>query len=268
MGKFLGAATMAAALAAGTLGAAPAFADDMNMGGGATCSPSGSALSITAKDHTFDKSCLAVAAGQAFTIFFNNEDSDRHNLAILPSHMATEKFFQGDIVMGPKSITYSVPALKPGTWHFHCEIHPNLMNGTFVVADAPASAPAPVPVPGAATPPSMSMTKPATPPAAAPAPIPAPKASSSAAPAPKASSSAAPAPAPAPKPAMSDLPAPARQGAAAPAPKANAAAKPAGSGLPRTGPQSDRLLLGLSGLALAAGGLSVLAGARRAAPTP
>jgi len=58
-------------------------------------------LAITAQDHKFDKDCLAVPAGQAFTIKFDNKDADRHNLAILPSHMATETFFQGDIVAGP-----------------------------------------------------------------------------------------------------------------------------------------------------------------------
>src|SRR5581483_7770782 len=160
--------------------------------------------------------------GQAFTIAFDNQDADRHNLAILPSHTATQTFFQGDILTGPKSITYSVPALKPGTWHFHCEIHPNLMNGTFIVAAAPAGPAKPAPAP-----PPMAMDKPAT--------------------------------TPAPAPATSDMPVgPSRTAASAPAPRPAAAARPAGSGLPRTGPAADRLLL-------LAGGLSVVAGARRAA---
>jgi plastocyanin len=217
---------------------------------------------LVAQDHKFDKDCLAVPAGKAFTIRFDNKDSDRHNVAILPSHMATQTFFQGDIIMGPMSFTYSVPALKPGTWHFHCEIHPNLMNGTFVVGTG-SEAPAPMPAPPAKaapapTPPPMSMDKPATPPAAGTAPAaPMPKASSSAAPAPDPAPAAAPAPAaPAPKPAMSDMPAPSRQAAAAPAPAAAAAP------LAGTGSQSGLLVLA-AGLALAAGGLSVLAGARR-----
>ncbi|HEY4410541.1 MAG TPA: cupredoxin domain-containing protein [Acidimicrobiia bacterium] len=246
----LGAAVVVAIVAAGGLSTGTAFADDMKMGPGATCSPAGTSLMLTAQDHKFDKDCLAVPAGQAFTVEFDNKDSDRHNVAILPSHMATTTFFQGDIVMGPKSIRYSVPALKPGTWHFHCEIHPNLMNGTFIVGDA-KSAPAPAQPP-------MSMDKPVTAPAASTAPTPAP-----AAPMPKAAASATPAPAPVPKAAMPDLPSPrASAGAAA---GAAATPKPAGSPLPRTGPQSSRLLLLTAGLALAAGGLSVLAGARRAA---
>ena len=264
MGKWLSAAAVAAVVAAGGLGAGSASADDMNMKGGATCSPAGTSLALTAQDHKFDKDCLAVPAGQAFTIQFDNKDSDRHNVAVLPSHMATTTFFQGDIVMGPKTITYSVPALKPGTWHFHCEVHPNLMNGTFIVAEAaPTPAPA-APAKSAPAPtPPVSMDKPMTPPAASTAPAaPTPKPASSAAP-------AVPSPAPGAQAAMSDMPTPARQAAGAPAPKTAAgprmaAAPKAAGSLARTGPQSSRLLLLAAGLALAAGGLSVLAGARRA----
>ena len=286
MGKCLGAAAVAATMAAAGLGMGSAWADDMPggrgvspqmdmKGGGATCSPSGTALSLTAQDHKFDKDCLAVPAGQAFTIAFDNKDNDRHNVAILASHMATQTLFQGDIVAGPKTITYSVPALKPGTWHFHCEVHPNLMNGTFVVAAASGAAPAPMPMPGppaaapakpapAPTPPPMSTDKPgATPPAAGTAPAPAPKTPAAATP--------VPVPQPAPSGDMSDMPTPGRQAAAgaasnAPAaPKAAPAAKAAGAraNLPHTGPRSARLLVTAAGLAFAAGGLSVGAGARR-----
>src|SRR5581483_9350433 len=115
MGKWLGAVAVAAVVALGGPVARPAAADDMNMNGGATCAPDGTSLTLTAQDHAFDKNCLAVPAGQPFTIRFDNRDADRHNVAILPSHMSTDAFFRGDIVSGPKSITYSVPALKAGT---------------------------------------------------------------------------------------------------------------------------------------------------------
>jgi plastocyanin len=258
MGKWLGAVAVAAVLAAGGPAARPASADDMNMSPGTTCSPSGTSLALTAQDHKFDKDCLAVAAGQAFTIRFDNKDSDRHNVAILPSHMSTETFFQGDIVPGPKTVTYSVPALKAGTFHFHCQIHPNLMNGTFIVAAAPAAA-APAPTP----PPATSMTGGMPAPSPAPAPTPAPK-TASAAPA-----QPAPVAGPAPGPAPSDMPMPGPPRAAASAtPKAaaprTAAARP--GGLPRTGPASNRLLLLLAGIALVTGGLSVVGGARRPRP--
>ena len=42
-------------------------------------------------------------------------------------------FFTGQIVTGPTTVTYHVDALAAGTFFFHCDIHPTLMFGTFVV---------------------------------------------------------------------------------------------------------------------------------------
>ena len=133
MGKGFSAAAAAAVLAVGMAGGRrwPRAADS---------APSGTSLALTAEHHAFDRSCLAVRAGEAFTIRFENRDTDRHNVAILPSHNSTETLFQGDIIPGPKNTVYAVPTLKAGTYHFHCEIHPNLMNGTFMVS-APLAAP-------------------------------------------------------------------------------------------------------------------------------
>jgi plastocyanin len=263
MGKWLGAVAVAAVLAAGGgAGVRPAAAADTpggtgvspTMETGPTCSPAGTSLALTAEGHKFDKDCLAVPAGESFTIRFDNKDSDRHNIAILPSHTATTTLFEGDIVQGPKSLTYNVPALKAGTYHFHCEVHPNLMNGAFVVGTAAPAAPAPAPAPKAGPTPAPTMSMGDAKPAPAPA-APAPK-TADGAPAVAAPARAAAAPKP------DAGPVPSRPAASAPAPKAAAAA--GGSTLPHTGPHSARLLLILAGGALAAGGLSVLGGARRA----
>ena len=100
----------------------------------AACAPQGNALAVTASGTAFDAGCLAAPAGQAFTIAMDNKDSVAHNLAILESHEAEDVLFRGDIFQGPKSTTYQVPALKAGTYAFHCEVHPGTMKGTFVVA--------------------------------------------------------------------------------------------------------------------------------------
>ena len=252
MSKGLRAAAAAAVLVVAAAGSGPAWADHTPGGSGtktaaAPCAPSGTSLALTAENHKFDKDCLAVTAGESFTIRFDNRDSDRHNVAILPSHMSTETLFAGDIVAGPKSTVYAVPNMKAGTYHFHCEIHPNLMNGTFIVAPPPAA-----PGKAASTPPPMTMDEKKS--AAAPPAPPAPP--TAAAPAPKAYSTA-----PAPKSAAA---APASKPAATPSETRSAAAAQAaapGTKLPRTGPANHLLLL-LAGLALAAGGLSVAAGAR------
>ena len=256
MGKWFGAAVAAALLSVGAAGSGAAWADhSMDPKMPAACSPSGTSLSLTADGHKFDKDCLAVPAGEAFTIRFENRDADRHNVAILVSHTSTEALFQGDIIAGPKSTVYAVPNMKAGTYHFHCEVHPNLMNGTFVVVALP-TATTTAAKPSATPSPTMSMG--ADTPPAAPGPVaqsPKPGA------APRSAASAAPAPAPAqaaPAPASS-----APRSAAAGTAHAPAAAA-AGSNLARTGAAS-RILLLLAGLALAAGGLSVLGGARRRA---
>src|SRR6266568_138315 len=107
MGSWCTALAVGMILAAGGgPGAATAYAD-MNMNNGATCAPGGTSLSLVAKGHRFDKDCLAVPAGQPFTIMFDNQDNDRHNVAILPSHTSTETFFRGEIVEGPATVTYS-----------------------------------------------------------------------------------------------------------------------------------------------------------------
>ena len=100
----------------------------------ATCAPQGTALGIIAEGTAFDVGCLAAPTGQAFTIAMENKDSVAHNLAILASHEAEDVLFRGDIFQGPKSTTYEVAALSPGTYAFHCEVHPSTMKGTFVVA--------------------------------------------------------------------------------------------------------------------------------------
>ena len=96
------------------------------------CSPSGTTLTLTASGTKFNTDCLAAPAGQAFKINYENKDSIAHNIQILESHSASEALFDaGLITTGTK--TLDVPALKAGTFAFHCKIHPGAMSGTFVV---------------------------------------------------------------------------------------------------------------------------------------
>jgi plastocyanin len=96
------------------------------------CSPSGSSLEITARNSQFDKNCLAVSSGEAFTIALENKDPDTHNVAIYKDRGAGEKLFVGKLFSGPKTETYEVEALDAGSYYFRCDTHPE-MNGTFIV---------------------------------------------------------------------------------------------------------------------------------------
>jgi len=89
-------------------------------------------LHVTAEGIKFDEATLTAAAGQPLTIVFDNKDSVPHNIAIFDSSAMAKSFFHGAVVVGPKTVTYAVPPLQPGTYYFHCDVHPS-MNGTLVV---------------------------------------------------------------------------------------------------------------------------------------
>ena len=100
------------------------------------CTPSGTALAIAAREKQFDKDCLAAPAGQAFTISFDNQDpAVPHNVSIYDTGIVGEKvLFKGDVIVGPSTTTYSVPAQTAGTYEFRCDPHDETMLGTFVVS--------------------------------------------------------------------------------------------------------------------------------------
>jgi plastocyanin len=109
---------------------------------GPACRPSGTALSIAAKERKFDKDCLAAPADQPFTIEFDHQDSEvPHNVAIFDRTNGKKPLFKGEVIIGPKTITYSVPAQASGTYEFLCEPHDFTMIGTFVIGDGKPAAP-------------------------------------------------------------------------------------------------------------------------------
>lgn len=100
----------------------------------AACVPSGTTLHASAMNSAFDVDCLAVPAGSPFKIVFDNMDPGvPHNISIYMDESAVQALFTGDLVTGPKTVTYKVDALEPGTYFFRCDVHPTTMTGTFVV---------------------------------------------------------------------------------------------------------------------------------------
>src|SRR6266545_2098650 len=93
-------------------------------------------VDIVAQGIAYDTNCLEAPASKAFTIAFDNKDSGvQHNVSVYPSATdLTHPIEQGEIITGPATADYKVPALKSGEYYFHCDVHPTQMNGTLRVS--------------------------------------------------------------------------------------------------------------------------------------
>jgi plastocyanin len=108
--------------------------------GGASCGKEKKpVLSIVAEGTAFDPTCLVAPASEPFTIEFDNKDPvgtvGPHNIVIAKDEASTSTnpIFRGDLVSGPDTVEYKVPAIdEGGSYFFHCEVHPS-MTGTLAV---------------------------------------------------------------------------------------------------------------------------------------
>jgi plastocyanin len=82
----------------------------------------------------FDPTTLTAKANTAFTLIFNNEDNQApHNVVIEDATKAVVPMGDTSFFTGPGKRQYAVPALKPGTYSFLCQVHPTTMKGTLEV---------------------------------------------------------------------------------------------------------------------------------------
>jgi len=89
----------------------------------------GAVLHISARNIAFDTDHLETPAGQAFVLDFDNNDPGiPHNVEIKDA--SGTSLFKGQIITGPATISYQVPALAAGSYMFVCDVHPN-MTGTL-----------------------------------------------------------------------------------------------------------------------------------------
>jgi plastocyanin len=93
-------------------------------------------VDIVAEGIAYDSNCMEAPASAPFTIAFDNKDSGiQHNVSVYPSATdLTHPIEQGEIITGPATADYKVPALKSGEYYFHCDVHPTQMNGTLRVS--------------------------------------------------------------------------------------------------------------------------------------
>jgi cytochrome c oxidase subunit II len=109
---------------------------------GGTCPPGPPDVHLVAKNTSWSTNCIAVKAGQPFTITVSNQDDGvNHNFAIWPSLQAsfagTGQIFQTGRFPGVATRTFQVTSttsLKPGRYFFQCDVHGVAMAGAFLVA--------------------------------------------------------------------------------------------------------------------------------------
>jgi plastocyanin len=119
--------------ALGLLGAALLLAACSSAASPATSAPSAAAdaVRISSKDLKFSTATMQAPAGKPFQIAYDNQEGAPHNVAIYQSEGGAE-IFKGEVITGPKSIVYNVPAQPAGSYFFKCDIHPD-MKGTVEV---------------------------------------------------------------------------------------------------------------------------------------
>jgi plastocyanin len=94
----------------------------------------GPTAEVRAKGLAFFQKDLKLPAGQPVILRFKNDAAGiPHNVAIAPDDTFSTELFKGDVVVGPIIIDYQFTAPGPGTYAFHCDVHPN-MKGTVTVA--------------------------------------------------------------------------------------------------------------------------------------
>jgi plastocyanin len=97
----------------------------------ASAPPAGATAHISAQNIQFDTDHLEASAGQGWVLVFDNNDAGvPHNVEILDARGAS--VFRGDVVTGPTTVSYQVPALPAGVYKFFCDVHPT-MTGMLTV---------------------------------------------------------------------------------------------------------------------------------------
>ena len=92
-------------------------------------------LELTAENTTYDETELTAPAGADVTLIFDNDDEGiPHNFSLYETPESEEAIFEGPITTGVEQIEYTFTAPEdPGTYHYHCDIHPTQMDGDFFV---------------------------------------------------------------------------------------------------------------------------------------
>jgi plastocyanin len=109
-------------------------------GGGGGTGPGGGpgvgpGVTVVAQSLAFDTATIELEPVPTTITFENRDAGVQHNIAIYSDSSLGDELFNGELITGPATAEYAVPALPPGEHYFQCNVHPN-MSGTVVVSDA------------------------------------------------------------------------------------------------------------------------------------
>jgi plastocyanin len=98
-------------------------------------SAAGGKIELHAKNIAFSPTKLTAASANVTIHFVNDDANIPHNVAVFGGSDATAPaIVHGDLVTGPGSadVTFTLPG--PGTYFFHCDVHPAQMTGTITLS--------------------------------------------------------------------------------------------------------------------------------------
>jgi plastocyanin len=132
--KTAGVATLLALVVLAVVAAGAVAAQKGNFWGKEPAKSAVPGVQVSAQNIAFSVKELKLPANNA-VIDFRNEDKQPHNIAIFPNkNSLTKALFRGDITAPGASSIYKVGSLPPGSYYFHCDVHPTQMTGSVVVA--------------------------------------------------------------------------------------------------------------------------------------
>ena len=121
------AAARRAALAAGVLALAAACASSPPA---PVASPPPGAVVVTADHEAFIEQQVVAPAGAPFTLYFENRESEPHNVRLWDASGASVA--ETEIVGGPTARMVDVAALQPGVYRLTCDVHPDMKSQLVV----------------------------------------------------------------------------------------------------------------------------------------
>jgi plastocyanin len=102
-------------------------------GGGATGGPV--QVTLVAQNLQFDPTTITASAGVEVTVTLDNRDAGvLHNVAFYTNRSAASAIYVGELTTGPSvdDFVFNSPG-TPGSYFFRCDVHPDVMTGTFNV---------------------------------------------------------------------------------------------------------------------------------------